>query len=338
MRILKIILIIVLVLLGLFLLISLFLSSSYNVSRTININGSQKAVFAQVNDFKNWEAWSPWLAEDSTMVFRYGDQTKGKGARYSWTSEKMGNGNQQIISINGMDTLLTSLNFEGRDPANGFWYLNEVGKNRTQVTWGITGELGFFKRWQGLFIEGRVANSFETGLGNIKYIIESQKVEIVEFPVTEVNKDSITYFSVTEMVSMTDISELGSEIFARNYGRILNSLGKKADSLITGPPFAIYHEWNEETRQTQIEFGIPVRSDIEADEYVDKRILSTSSGLEVNFLGPYALTGQAHTRIKEHATANEIELAPFGIEFFVTDPSLEPDTSKWLTKVYYPVL
>lgn len=338
MRILKIILIIILVLIGLYLLISLFLPSTFDVSRTININGPKRAVFSQVNDFKNWEAWSPWKAKDSTMTFKYADQTAGKGASYSWTSDESGNGNMQITDIKGMDTLRTAINFEGMDPAKGYWYLNEVGKNRTQVTWGFSGEFDFFSRFMGLFMEGMVAPDFENGLGNIKYLVESQKNEIVEFPVNEVNKDSITYFSVTETVSMTDMAELGSDIFARNYGRILAFLGKKADSVISGPPFAIYHEWNEETRQTKIEFAIPVITEMESDDDIKKRVLSASKGLEVNFLGPYSLTGRAHVQIEEYAKANEIELGPFGIEFFVTDPGNEPDTTKWLTKVYYPTL
>lgn len=338
MRILKIILIIILILVGLYLLISLFLPSRFDVSRTININGPQRAVFAQVSDFKNWEAWSPWLAEDSTMTFKYPDKTSGKGASYSWTSENMGNGNMQMLEVIDMDTLRTAINFEGMDPANGYWYINDVSKNRTQVTWGFTGELSFFERFYGLFMEGMVASSFETGLGNIKYLVESQDNQLVELPVNRVSKDSITYLSVTETISMTDMAELGSELFARNYGRILSYLGKKAASLITGPPFAIYHEWNEETRQTTIEFAIPVNTELPGEDDIKKRILSASQGLEIDYRGPYSLTGQAHVQIEEYAKNNDVELGSFGIEFYVSDPAVEPDTSKWLTKVYYPTL
>ena len=99
MRILKIVLFVLAGLVGLYLLISLFLPSNFDVHRTININGSKRAVFEQVNDFRNWEAWSPWLAGDSTMVFKYTDDTEGEGASYSWTSENSGNGNQQIQRI-----------------------------------------------------------------------------------------------------------------------------------------------------------------------------------------------------------------------------------------------
>jgi len=34
--------------------------SEYRVARTATIAAPAPAVFAQVNDFHKWEAWSPW--------------------------------------------------------------------------------------------------------------------------------------------------------------------------------------------------------------------------------------------------------------------------------------
>ena len=134
MRILKIILIVLAVIIGLYLLISLFLPSNYEVSRIININSAKRPVFAQVNDFRNWEAWSPWQAKDSTMVVRYTSDTEGEGANFSWTTDQSKDGNMQIVSVSGMDTILTKLNFEGDDPVDGYWYFSSAGEGLTEVT------------------------------------------------------------------------------------------------------------------------------------------------------------------------------------------------------------
>jgi len=339
MRILKIVLIVILVIIGLYLLISLFLPSSFNVARTININASQRAVFVQVHDYKNWEAWSPWLPKDTTMVLRYGPITAGEGATYSWTSDQDPNGNQQMIKVVEMDTILTKLNFEDQEPADGYWYFAKAGEGRTSVTWGLKGDLPFFGRIFGLFADGQIGNDFEAGLSNLKYLVESSKSEFIERPVQTVEKDSIIYLSISENVDMASLSEEGSMLYARNYSKILYFLGKRKDSIVVGNPFAIYHEWDEETRQARIEFCIPIdTTSIETEGEINRRILSRSSGLEVDYFGPYSLVGQAHVQIEEHAENQSLDLAPFGIEFFVTDPGAEPDTSKWLTKVYYPVL
>jgi hypothetical protein len=260
MRVLKTILIILLVLIGIYLLVSLFLPSKYDVSRSVNINGSKKAAFSLVNDFKNWEKWSPWLAKDSTMTFKYSDDTEGEGASYSWTSEEMGNGNQQIARVSGMDTINTVINFEGRDASKGYWYFTEKEEGRIQVTWGIRGKLGFFSRVFGLFMDGMVGNDFEAGLSEIKYLVASQKVETVETSVNSVSKDSLNFFSITKTLGMDDVT---SDLSAKNWGRVINYIGKEAEN-INGAPFVIYHEWNEETRQTTMEFCIPIDSDLEA--------------------------------------------------------------------------
>ncbi len=338
MRYLKLTLIILGALIGLYLIISLFLPSTVEVSRSINIKGSKQAAFDQVIDFQNWEAWSPWLAKDSTMRFQYNEQTAGEGASYAWTTKMdEGGGSQRITRVVGNDSIYTHIVFDQQGEADGYWSFTQVNDNRTEVTWGFSAEFPFLFRIMGLMVEGSVANDFEIGLANIKYLVESQKIKTVESPVQMVEKDSIPFFSITQTVNMAEFAENGSEYFAKNYTKIINYLGKEMAN-VKGAPFAIYHEWNEETRSTTIEFCIPIVTELEEKEDIQKRVLSQSKGLEVDYYGPYELTGKAHELIESYALENKVDLAGVGIEFYVTDPSEEPDTSKWLTKVYYPVL
>jgi len=45
--------------------------SEYRVARTATIAAPAPAVFAQVNDFHKWEAWSPWAKLDPAMKQTY---------------------------------------------------------------------------------------------------------------------------------------------------------------------------------------------------------------------------------------------------------------------------
>ena len=38
--------------------------SEFRIARTVTISAAAPAVFAQVIDFHNWEAWSPWARLD----------------------------------------------------------------------------------------------------------------------------------------------------------------------------------------------------------------------------------------------------------------------------------
>ncbi len=334
MRILKIILGIVLALIVIYLITSFFLPANYKVSRQLSMNAPAKQIYAQVIDFKNWEQWSPWLQEDPSMTFQYEDQTYGEGANYSWTSEESGNGKQSIKYASAYDTIKTVIQFEGMDPAHGLWTFTSSPDGPTMVSWGFSGELGFFSRIFGLFLDGQVGESFEIGLANIKYLVESEKIEEVKLEVYRSQLDSMRFYSITKNVSMTEIS---SDFFGKNFSQINAYLGKEMQNS-ERPPFAIFHEWNEEERSAEIEMGIPLMSKLEGNNKIARREIASTNALIVDYYGPYEFTGKAHEAIQNYATENATELAGMGLEIYVTDPSAEADTSKWLTKVVYPII
>lgn len=54
--------------------------SEFRVVRTATMSAPAPAVFAQVNDFHNWEAWSPWAKLDPVMKKTYEGAPAGTGA------------------------------------------------------------------------------------------------------------------------------------------------------------------------------------------------------------------------------------------------------------------
>src|ERR1051325_11907427 len=58
--------------------------SHYHIERTAIINAPAPIVFAQVNDFHKWDAWSPWAKLDPSMKTTYEGALSGKGAIYTW--------------------------------------------------------------------------------------------------------------------------------------------------------------------------------------------------------------------------------------------------------------
>ena len=70
--------------------------ADFTVSRSATVNAPPAAVFTQVNDFRKWEAWSPWLKMDPNTKVTFDGPAEGKGAKYAWVSEKTGEGNMTI--------------------------------------------------------------------------------------------------------------------------------------------------------------------------------------------------------------------------------------------------
>src|SRR4026207_1583011 len=81
--------------------------------RTATISAPPEAVFAQVNDFHNWEAWSPWAKLDPNAKNSFDGPTSGAGAGFGWSgNDKVGEGHQTIIESRPNELIRIRLDFE----------------------------------------------------------------------------------------------------------------------------------------------------------------------------------------------------------------------------------
>ena len=60
----------------------------FQVVRSATFAAPAGAVFAQVNELKKWEAWSPWAKKDPQMKQSYEGPAAGTGAVTSWVGNK----------------------------------------------------------------------------------------------------------------------------------------------------------------------------------------------------------------------------------------------------------
>src|SRR5216683_5147573 len=87
-------------------------SSTYHVERTATINAPAPVVFAQVNDFHKWNAWSPWAKLDPAMKQTFEGAPAGNGAVYTWNGNKeVGEGRMTITESRPSDLIKINLEF-----------------------------------------------------------------------------------------------------------------------------------------------------------------------------------------------------------------------------------
>jgi len=155
-------------------IVGLFLPSEYALERSITIQAPIDAVFAQVNDLRNWEKWGPWQEEDPTTKITYGDSTIGVGASYSWTSEKSGDGSLVIVESVQNQSITTDLDFGTEGKAQGHWTFEQTDDG-VRVTWGMHGDSGYnlIGRYFGMMMDTMVGPYFDKGLANMKEIAEA---------------------------------------------------------------------------------------------------------------------------------------------------------------------
>ena len=91
----------------------------FRIVRTATINGSPTDVFAQVNDFHNWKAWSPWAKMDSNTKETYEGPSAGQGAIFKWSSDKTGEGQMTLLESRPGEFIRIKLEFIKPEPWTG---------------------------------------------------------------------------------------------------------------------------------------------------------------------------------------------------------------------------
>lgn len=332
MKILKIVGIIIVVFILALLGFNATLDGKYDVSRSIQIDEKPITVYNLVSDLETWPKWSVWYLRDSTMTSEFAEKTKGEGASYSWKSQESGNGSLTILTAEPGKSMTTAISFEGMGGSNGYWTFEDKD-NGTYLTWGFKGEMPFLFRFMAQGMEEAVGPDFQEGLENIKMLSESVDQEY--FDIDSTTLESKAYYFIEVKGSF---SEMSSQLFADSYGKIMNYLGgpEEASKLMTGAPFAVYNEWNEEEKTFAMEVAIPADSDLPGNDEIQKGETYGGHVIYIDHYGPYENTGNAHEDLNAFMASYNIEYNGSPMEIYVTDPGTEPDTAKWLTKVIYP--
>ncbi len=151
--------------------------SGFRIARTATISAPGPAVFAQVNDFHNWEAWSPYAKLDPAMKKTYEGAPAGVGAIYTWAgNNEVGEGRTTITESRPSDLIRIKLEFvrpfAGTSTAE-FTFRPEG--DQTAVTWSLAGKNNFMAKAVHLFMnmERMVGGQFEKGLAQMKSVVEA---------------------------------------------------------------------------------------------------------------------------------------------------------------------
>ncbi len=334
MKALKIILVILVVIVGGYSAWMATLDSKYAVERTTVINAEPETVYATVSDFTTWSEWSKWHKQDPEMKITYGEKSAGEGATYSWDGEISKKGTQSITAAVPNESLTTHIVFEGMGESDGYWKFEPTEDGQTQVTWGFTGEFPFFFRVFGKGMDASVGKDFEEGLANLKALVEAMPKKAPAVDIIMVRVEPMNYYSISGDVPMNNANVKG--FLADSYGAIMTYLGEDANNT-TMQPFAIYHEWNEETGISKMEAGIAATSKKPGTDKIKKGTTYGGSAIKAVHVGGYN-TMPEHTAMFKHTQENGIEMIGSPWEVYVTDPGQEPDSTKWVTAVYYPVI
>ena len=151
--------------------------SEFRVERTARISAPPSAVFAQVNDFHKWQAWSPWEKLDPAAKTTFEGPSAGTGAVFKWAGNaEVGEGSMTIVESQPHQRIKIRLDFVKpfEDTSNVDFTFQPEG-DQTVVTWTMTGRNSFIGKAFCLFMDmdKMIGDKYEEGLANMKAVTES---------------------------------------------------------------------------------------------------------------------------------------------------------------------
>ena len=172
------------ILIGIAALIVLFIAvvamqpADFKVVRSATVSAPAAIVFAQVNDFHKWNAWSPWAKLDPAMKQAFEGPESGAGAVYSWEgNNEVGAGRMTLTESRPSEFVRIKLEF-----LKPFAAVNTTefsfapqGSDATSVTWSMEGKNNFISKAFCLFMnmDKMVGGDFEKGLAQMKAVAEN---------------------------------------------------------------------------------------------------------------------------------------------------------------------
>lgn len=158
-------------------LIASFQSDDMNITRSATTTAPPEAAFKIVNDFRQWDAWSPWSKLDPNMKKTLEGPPEGVGAVYRWSgNNEVGEGTTRLIESKPNEKVGMKLEFVRPFAGDADVQLTfaPVGTG-TKITWAMQSKKPFIGKIMGLFMdcEKMCGDQFLEGLANLKQIAEA---------------------------------------------------------------------------------------------------------------------------------------------------------------------
>ncbi|MEL7536155.1 MAG: SRPBCC family protein [Pseudomonadota bacterium] len=316
----------------------LTLPDTTRVERTITIDRPAATVFAQLNDFRRFQLWSPWAdkAPEVTTV-EFSGPERGVGAVMRWESEspEVGSGQQTITVSEPHSRIETALVFDEFGENTAGYNLTAAPGGGTEVSWWFYQEHGWnlAGRLIGSMLDEWVGADYETGLARLKTLAESLPAEdFGELDVSDATLEPQVW--LIRETSSAPTAAAVSEALGTAFFEIVTTIQENGLER-RGQPIRLEQGFNGAARFAA---AIPIaESDgVSLDGAVKMTAAYAGPALKAIHKGPYPSLADTHAKLRAYAAALGYETAGDLWESYVSDPGSIAE-SELITEVFLPV-
>ncbi len=326
--------------------LSLLMSTKQKVERSITINAPATVIYQQLIKLENFNTYSVWSQQDSTIKYTLTGSDGSVGASTSWTGnpEISGDGKIEIAFLEENKTIRHKLSFskpkkaslpDGQGTAESAFTLKETN-GLTTVTWNF--ELATPRPWNifNLFysLDKKMGKDFEESLATLKTVIEkingtpvakTYDVQLMNFPATE-------FAMIRQQVKWSDLLSFFEEHLPIVYQEAQNA------NASPGTATGLIYAWDQKKQQADIAAAVPVAAGTTINSpIVQATNIPASKAVFVNYSGAYDKLPDAYNSIHQYLSENKLKEKTPSIEQYIAGPTNEKDTAKWLTRIIFLV-
>ncbi len=312
------------------------LPDKIRLERSIEVNAPACNVHELVANQARFNEFSPWAKMDPSAKYEFSGPSYGVGAKQAWKGEKTGEGSMTITESVPCEKVVTALHFVGQGDAMADWTFVESG-GKTKVTWGFDGDAhgSMVARWFNLAMEPMMGPQFESGLADMKKVVEAgPKVDIRGLEAS-LSDDAAVTVAYVELSSAKD-NESVKNALGPAFGQVMGAL---AGGQVEAAGMPIVVTTSEEGEQFAMWAAIPVVAEPAAplaDAAVRFGTVGGGKAARTTHKGAYSGLGDTHAKLQAWMGIHQAKGSGAPWEQFVNETGNTPE-AELLTEIHYPV-
>lgn len=147
----------------------------FSLTRHTYVDADPARVHDLIDDFRHWQAWSPWEGTDPELHREYDGPQRGVGSRYEWRgNSKAGEGSMEITDSDPSRVVIDLRFVKPFKAENVSRFDIAPTGGGADVTWTMTGRRNVVMAVFGpLFFDRMIGRDFERGLARLKSAAEA---------------------------------------------------------------------------------------------------------------------------------------------------------------------
>jgi len=289
----------------------IFIPANISINNNITVTTTDADVFQFLTHQKEWKKWWPGTA---TSDFEY------QYRKHLYTIKQFNNDDVILTVANPKLELNTQLSFIATDA------------DKVKLTWSSVETVGLnpIDRFNTYVQMIRIKNDMNEVLLHFKYFLEDDRnIYQMDVRITKVKDATIlaTNIVTQQYPEMNKVYEL--------VGKLKQEI-RKQHVAETGAPMLNVHQID--LKKYQVMVGIPITKAVKpaTGMLINKMVLGGNL-LETSIKGGLNTTQNAFNQLEKYKKDHKLISPAMPYESLVTDRSKEKDTSKWVTKIYYPI-